>query len=102
MDFFPSKKVSFPLRQTELAQIPLNEDNIISDIADTGPGDHIILLTTEAEELAGPGDNNGRDLAAFTIHLYIRHIAQAAAVADVDDLFALELGKPVTHSLTTY
>ena len=66
------------------------------------PGDHIILLTPEAKELTGTGNNDGRDLAAFAIHLHIGHIAQTAAVADVDDLFALEFRESVAHSLTTY
>ncbi len=66
------------------------------------PGDHIILLPTEAEELTGAGDDDGRDLAAFAVHLHIGHVAQTAAVADIDDLFALEFRESVAHSLTTY
>ena len=66
------------------------------------PGDHIILLPTEAEELTGPRNNDCCDLAAFAIHLHIGHVAQTAAVADIDDLFALEFRESVAHSLTTY
>ena len=83
------------------AHVALDKDQIISDLTDALPGDHIVLVSAEdAAEAAGSGDDERQNTPAFQVDRYIRNITQTAAVTDIDDLLALQIGKPVAHSIT--
>ena len=45
----------------------------------------------QPEKPAGTQDHDGQHLPLRDFHVHVRHIAQAAAVADVDDLLAAQL-----------
>ena len=71
--------------------LDLHQDDIVADLADAVPGDHILAFPAEkAAEPARTGDNQRRDPSGNTVKFHIDGTAQAAAGAGVDDLLLLQ------------
>ena len=65
------------------------QNNVIPDLTDTIPGNHVFAgrpPETEAE-IAGAGDYNCGNTAGFTVEFHIYRIAQGAAGTDIDHFF---------------
>ncbi len=76
----------------------VDEDDVVSDPLDALPGDVELLPPAEqAEKAARAVDDDGYHLPLRHPHVQVRHVAQAAAVADVDDLLAPEIPDPALH-----
>ena len=70
----------------------VNENDIVPDLLDTLPWDAVFLSPAEQPEKAvRPGNDECGELPVRQPAFHVAHIAQAAAVADVDDLLAAQL-----------
>ena len=98
---FSSKKGPFVAGKTAFVQISVYQDNIVADAADALPGnDEFVMPAKEAEAFAVARNDDGYDAAIPAVHLHVTDKTEAAAVADIDDLFTFEGGKAVPHDLT--
>ena len=78
----------------------VDEDNIAAKALDTLPRDvEVLSPAEEAEEAAGAENHDALDAALRDADLHIPHIAQPAAVADIDDLLAPHQCKAIDHSI---
>ena len=76
----------------------VHQDNVRTDALDAAPGDDEILIAAHhAEKPAGAGNHDGADPALRHIYLNIGDEAQPTAVADADDLLALQTGESNGH-----
>ena len=65
------------------------------------PGDHIVILSAEKTEIfAGTRYNNRNDFTLRQLDPGITDKSQPPAVTDADDLFAVQLRKPIPHRRT--
>ena len=95
-----SEKFLLPAGTAGLIQLGLNENNVRADTADLLPRDNIVISAAEqAEQAARHGHDERGHAAALQID-HVRHAAEPAAVADIDDLAAAQRGKPVFHRIT--
>ena len=77
----------------------IHQYDIRSDFTDAVPGDAVILMGPQKPcEFAGPGDNDGGNLAFRHFNQDVGNITKPAAVADTDNLLALKLGEFHRHS----
>jgi hypothetical protein len=66
-----------------------DENRVVADLLDIAPGNDDILAASEkAEKLAPAVDHERHDTAVGRIDLHIAHIAEPAAILDIDDVFA--------------
>lgn len=76
----------------------VDENDIIPDLLDALPRNAILLSPAEQpEEAIRSRNDEGGKLSVRQPAFHVAHIAQAAAVADVDDLLAAEVGKAAVH-----
>ena len=67
----------------------VDEDDVVPDALDAVPGDVVLLpLPEEAEKAIRPVYDDRHHLALRDADVHIRLVAQAAAVANIDDLLA--------------
>lgn len=70
--------------------LDFHQDNVISDLADTFPGnDKFAFPAEKPEEAAGTGNDQGCETVGLAVKFHIYGTAQAAAGTDVDDFFLL-------------
>lgn len=68
----------------------LYQDDVVTDLADTFPGDDILAFSSEkAAEAAGAGNDQSGKAAGFAVKFYIGGAAKASAGAGIDDFFLL-------------
>ena len=68
--------------------LQIHQNNIRSDLPDFVPGDFAFtVLSQEAPEFLVCGSHHSQNAAVFGIEDQIRRMAQAPAVADIDDIF---------------
>ena len=68
--------------------VNLYQDNVISDLADTVPGDDIFTFTAEqTAESSGAREDQGSETAGLAVKFDIYGTAQTAAGTGVDDFF---------------
>ena len=73
---------------TAILFINFYQDNVISDLADTIPGDDIFTFTAEqTAESSGTWENQGSETAGLAVKFDIYGTAQTAAGTGVDDFF---------------
>ena len=66
----------------------LNEDDIITNLADAAPGNDIFAFTTrEKTEFTGAWYDQCSNFACFTVKFQINRTPETAAGAGVDDFF---------------
>lgn len=87
--------------KTVFVQISVYQNNIIADAADILPGNNeFVMAAKEAEAFSVARNDDGYDVSVSAVHLHVTDKSEAAAVADIDDLFTFERGKTVPHDLT--
>lgn len=70
----------------------LNQDDIITNLADAAPGNNIFAFTPwKKAEFAGSGYDQCSDLSCFTVKFQIDRTAETAAGAGVNDFFLSKL-----------
>ena len=91
----------FALRRWIAALEGLVDDHdVAAELLHALPRDVVILSPAEqAKEPTRPEHDDGLDLPLGVFDLQIPHIAQAAAVTDVDDLLAPQTRKSLQHSI---
>ena len=68
--------------------IDFHKNNVISDLADTVPGDDIFTFTAEqTAESSGAREDQGSETAGLAVKFDIYGTAQTAAGTGVDDFF---------------
>ena len=83
----------------EVLAVDIDQNNIRPHLADTPPGDHIVILSTpKAQKTAGAGDDDGNDLPIAQIHPGVADISQPPAVADADHFLAMQVCKLGEHT----
>ena len=87
--------------EPEFIQIAIYQNDIVADSANALPrNDKIVAMPEEAEALAFARHDDGDNPSVADVYLHVRDKAEAAAVADIDDLLAFETRKAVSHNLT--
>ncbi len=72
--------------------VHIDEDNIGSDLDNTPPWNKVFIVPPEEPaQLSGPGDNNGKDTAAFAVDIEIIDTAERAAGPHIDDLLLFHI-----------
>ena len=88
-------------RKTAFVQISVHQDDVVADTADILPGNNeFVMAAKEAEAFSVARNDDGYDVSVSAVHLHVTDKSEAAAVADIDDLFTFEGGKTVPHDLT--
>ena len=99
-DLSGQKDLSGPGNPT-FVRIYVYQHDVRAYAADAVPGDHIVVLSTEkAEIFAGSRHDDGYHLAFRQLDPGIADEPQSPAVADADDLFAVQLRKTIPHRRT--
>lgn len=96
-----SEKFLFRPRKADFVQLRVDQNDVFADALDALPRNDIVVTSPRhTEKLARPRHDDRRDPSRFEVHLHVRNKAQPRAVADIDDLPALQAGKPLAHTLT--
>ncbi len=76
---------------TAMFFINFHQNNIITNLADTIPGNDIFTALSEKTKAEASWSRNdqGSDTAVFTVEFHIHRTAKGAAGADIDDFFLL-------------
>lgn len=68
----------------------LYQDDIIPDLADAFPGDHVFAFSSEkAAESAWTGNNKSSQTAGFVVEFHINGTSKTSAGTGIDNLFLL-------------
>lgn len=79
----------------------VDEDDVIPDLLDALPWDIVFLAASEkAEKAKRPGHDQRAQLSLRQAALHIADIAEPAAVVNIDDLLAAEVGKAAVHRIS--
>ena len=74
--------------------VDVNKNNVRPDLADILVRDHHLkILLENTQQLAAIRDHDLTDTAAALVKFKIRHLAQPAAVPDIDHFFRLKIRK---------
>lgn len=76
----------------------LNQNDILSDLSDTLPGDDVLALPAQkTENLSGTGEDQGFDTAGFTVEGEVHRATQISAGAAVDHFFLFQFAYAHDH-----
>jgi hypothetical protein len=76
----------------KLGGVQLDQHGVLPQAFDAAPGDAVVLAPPKAQKATLPWDEEGGDTAVLGAQLDPRGVAQLAAVTEVDDLHAGQLG----------
>lgn len=80
-------------------QVRLDQDQIVSDLPDAGPGDAVAAAPEDGIPPPRPRHIDRADTPVVHVDLQIAHEPEPASVADVDDFLALVIRKSAySHS----
>ena len=68
----------------------LHQNDVVSDLADTLPGNDIFAFSSEkAAETAGAGNDKSSKTAGFAVEFHVDRAAEASTGTGIDDFFLL-------------
>lgn len=89
------------LSAEEFILLDLHQDNIFPDLADTFPGDHVLIFSSQkAEKSSRTGNDQSSDASCDTVEFHIGRAAQAAAGTGIDNFFLFQLAQ--SHGKTCF
>ena len=89
-DCTKSEKWGLGTGDTAFVGLDVHQDDVGTNAADAVPGDAEVLFSAkEAQNAAGPRDDDGADTSVGDLHLHVGNESQPTAVIDADDFLAL-------------
>lgn len=72
--------------------LDLNQNNVITNLADTFPGDHILAFSSKkAAQPSRSGDHQRCDLSGLAVKFHINGTAQTPTGTGINDFFLFQL-----------